>query len=63
VVLNPHVFNLTGQLESKLPEFPTLAATDDHVVCLQISQLKSRLPKHYTPLHLYIPAHHPDFIY
>ena len=29
MVLNPHVFNLTGQLESKLPEFPTLAATDD----------------------------------
>jgi hypothetical protein len=28
VVLNPHVFNLTGQLESKPPEFPTLAATD-----------------------------------
>jgi hypothetical protein len=28
VVLNPHVFNLTGQLESKSPEFPTLAATD-----------------------------------
>jgi hypothetical protein len=30
VVLNPHVFNLTGQLESKPPEFPTLAATDCH---------------------------------
>jgi hypothetical protein len=28
VVSNPHVFNLTGQLESKPPEFPTLAATD-----------------------------------
>ncbi len=28
VVLNPHVFNLTGQLESKPPEFSTLAATD-----------------------------------
>jgi hypothetical protein len=27
VVSNPHVFNLTGQLESKPPEFPTLAAT------------------------------------
>jgi hypothetical protein len=26
--LNPHVFNLTGQLESKPLEFPTLAATD-----------------------------------
>jgi hypothetical protein len=23
----------------------------------------SRLPKHYTPLHLYIPALHHDFIY
>ena len=28
MVLNPYVFNLTGQLESKPPEFPTLAATD-----------------------------------
>ncbi len=28
VVSNPHVFNLTGQLESKPPEFPTLAAID-----------------------------------
>jgi hypothetical protein len=28
VVSNPHVFNLTGQLESKPPEFPILAATD-----------------------------------
>ena len=28
VVSNPHVFNLPGQLESKPPEFPTLAATD-----------------------------------
>jgi hypothetical protein len=28
VVSNPHVFNLTGQLELKPPEFPTLAATD-----------------------------------
>jgi hypothetical protein len=28
VVSNPHVFNLTGHLESKPPEFPTLAATD-----------------------------------
>ncbi len=28
VVSNPHVFNLTGQIESKPPEFPTLAATD-----------------------------------
>jgi hypothetical protein len=28
VVLDPHVFNLTGQLESKPPEFPTLAVTD-----------------------------------
>ncbi len=27
VVSNPHVFNLTRQLESKPPEFPTLAAT------------------------------------
>jgi hypothetical protein len=26
--LNPHAFNLTGQLESKPLEFPTLAATD-----------------------------------
>jgi hypothetical protein len=25
--------------------------------------LLSRLPKHYTPLHLYIPTHHQDFIY
>ncbi len=32
VVLNPHVFNLTGQLESKPPEFPTLAATDLPVI-------------------------------
>ena len=24
----PHIFNLTGQLESIPPEFPTLAATD-----------------------------------
>ncbi len=31
VVLNPHVFNLTGQLESKPPEFPTLAATDQSI--------------------------------
>jgi hypothetical protein len=30
VVSNPHVFNLTGQLESKPPEFPTLAATEHH---------------------------------
>ena len=28
VVLKPHVFNLTGQLISKPPKFPTLAATD-----------------------------------
>jgi hypothetical protein len=28
VVLNPHVFNLTGQLELKPSEFPTLAATE-----------------------------------
>ncbi len=28
VVSNPHIFNLTGQLESKPPEFPTLAAID-----------------------------------
>ncbi len=28
VVSNTHVFNLTGQLESKSPKFPTLAATD-----------------------------------
>ncbi len=28
VVSKPHVFNLTGQLVSKPPEFPTLAATD-----------------------------------
>ncbi len=28
VVLKPHVFNLTGQLASKPPEFSTLAATD-----------------------------------
>jgi hypothetical protein len=28
VVLNPHVTNLTGQLELKPPEFPTLAGTD-----------------------------------
>ncbi len=28
VVLKPHVFNLTGQLVSTPPEFPTLAATD-----------------------------------
>jgi hypothetical protein len=28
MVSNPHVFNLTRQLESKPPEFPTLAATD-----------------------------------
>jgi hypothetical protein len=27
------------------------------------SIFKSRLPKHYTPLHLYIPTHHQDFIY
>jgi len=27
VVLNPHVFNLTGQLEFKPQEFPTLTAT------------------------------------
>ncbi len=27
VVSNPHDFNLTGQLESKPPEFPTLAVT------------------------------------
>jgi hypothetical protein len=26
-------------------------------------KIKSRLPKHYTPLHLYIPTHHQDFIY
>jgi hypothetical protein len=25
--------------------------------------IKSRLPKHYTPLHLYIPARPPDFNY
>ncbi len=28
VVSKPYVFNLTGQLVSKPPEFPTLAATD-----------------------------------
>ena len=39
MVLNPHVFNLTGQLESKLPEFPTFGQMI-YVVCLQISQLK-----------------------
>jgi hypothetical protein len=34
------------------------------VMCFVIVGKKmSRLPKHYTPLHLYIPAHHPDFIY
>ncbi len=31
-VSNPHVFNLTGQLESKPWEFPTLAATDPMVM-------------------------------
>ena len=30
VVSKPHVFNLTGQLVSKPPQFPTLAATDPH---------------------------------
>jgi hypothetical protein len=25
--------------------------------------IMSRLPKHYAPLHLYIPTHHQDFIY
>ena len=31
VVSKPHVFNLTGQLVSTPPVFPTLAATDLHV--------------------------------
>ncbi len=34
VVSNPHVFNLTRQLESKPPEFPTWAATEHK--CLTI---------------------------
>ena len=28
-----------------------------------VNKSLSRLPKHYTPLHLYIPALHHDFIY
>ena len=39
VASKPHVFNLTGQLASKSPEFPTLAATD----LWRLFQIKSEI--------------------
>ena len=37
VVSKPHVFNLTGQLESIPPVFSTLAATDPQVVTVNVN--------------------------
>jgi hypothetical protein len=60
VVSNPHVFNLTGQLESKPPEFPTLAATDQpHQKALSLSlQVVLKLKK----LSQCVTSNFPNFI-
>ncbi len=63
VILNPHVFNLTGQLELKPPEFPTLArsvtarigfSVDSDLHEKSLRRIGSRWCKTHVELDLYV---------